>query len=842
MVKKLLKIVGILMGLLLILLLLAPFLFKGSLEDLLKKNINKNLNATVSWEDMDLSLLSSFPNAAVTIEGFSVVNHAPFEGDTLASGSKLKLNMGLRELFKKGDEPIEVNSLLLDETDVAIVVDSLGNANYDIGKKSETVSDEDEVSKDSGFTFSLQKYEIKDSNIDYADDASGTYFMLKDFNHTGKGDFSAATSTLETQTNALASFKINDVEYLSNNVLALDADFEMDLENQKYTFLENEAKINELPLTFNGFVQVLEEGSDIDLTFTTPSSDFKNFLAVIPKVYVKEIKDVQTTGSFEVNGMVKGIANDNRIPTLDVHVKSDNASFKYPELPKAVRNISIDARLKNETGITEDTYLTIGGVTFKVDDEIFTANGSIHNLTRNALVNLALKGTLNLANIEQVLPLELEQDLTGIFTADVTSRFDMQSIENEQYERIQSTGTARLTDFNYSDPAFNNPIVISEADVNLSPGNIVLNAFEANSGSTDISATGNIQNLIPWIMAKQDLKGRFTVQSDTFNINDFMASEDSSEAGDGESTNSETVNEAIKIPDFLDATMDFTANKVIYDNVELDNTAGTVTVREETAYLSNVTSKILGGDVAFSGNVSTLSETPTFSMNLDLQKIDIASSFQNLNLLKYLAPIAQALDGDLSTTLELQGNLDENLVPDLNTLAGNALARVLTAEINAQNAPVLTQLDEQLPFLRINELSLRDVAAALSFDNGNIEVAPFEFEVEDVKVQLSGTHGLDKSMSYNANVDVPAKYLGNEVTTLLQKLDPKDAAEMSVNVPIGVSGTLTNPSVSLDTRGAVSEITRQIIEKQKEELQNTGVDILQDILGGNNKPNDSTTT
>ena len=114
MIKKLLKIVGIVMGLLLILLLLAPFLFKGSLEDLLKKNINKNLNATVTWEDMDLSLIRSFPNASVTIHGYSVVNHAPFEGDTLARGSRLKLNMGLRELFKKSDEAIEVNSLLLE--------------------------------------------------------------------------------------------------------------------------------------------------------------------------------------------------------------------------------------------------------------------------------------------------------------------------------------------------------------------------------------------------------------------------------------------------------------------------------------------------------------------------------------------------------------------------------------------------------------------------------------------------------------------------------------------------------------------------------------------------------
>ncbi len=849
MLRKLLKILGILTGVVLLLLFLAPFLFKGTLEDLLKKNINKNLNATVSWEAMDLSLFKNFPNAAVTIKDFSVINHAPFEGDTLASGSELRLNMGLRELFKRGEEPVDVRSLLLDEALVNIVVDSLGNANYDIGKKDENAGSEEETtSEDQGFTFSLQKYEIRSSEIRYQDDASQLYFLLKDFNHEGKGDLSAATSTLETQTNTLATFRIDDIEYLSDNALALDADFEMDLENQKYTFLENEARINELPLTFNGFVQVLEDGSNVDVTFETPSSDFKNFLAVIPRVYVKEIKDVQTTGNFEVNGAVKGLANEERIPTLDIHVASDNASFKYPDLPKAVRNISIDARLKNDTGLAKDTYLTIGGVTFKVDDEIFTANGSIYNLTENALVNLALKGTLNLANIEQVLPLELEQDLTGVFKADVTSRFDMRSIENEQYERIESTGTARLTDFNYSDPAFNNPIEISVADADFKPGTITLNSFEAKTGTTDVSATGDIENLIPWIMAKQDLKGRFAVQSETFNLNDFMTSE-VAETTESDGTRSpESAEEAIKIPDFLDATLDFTANKVIYDNVELDQASGTVTVREETAYLQNVKSQIFGGDVAFSGNVSTLNETPTFSMNLDLQKVDIASSFQALSLLKYLAPVAQALDGDLNTTLELSGQLDDNLVPDLKTLAGNALAQVLTAEINAQNAPVLSQLDQQLPFLRINQLSLQDVGTALTFDNGNIEVAPFEFEVEDVKVRVSGRHGLDKTMDYNASVDVPARLMGSEVTRLLQKLDPKDAEEMTVAIPIGVSGTITNPAVNVNTESAVGQLTQKIIDKQKEELQDKGINILEDLIGGGSAKdstsvkNDSTTT
>ncbi|NNM22935.1 MAG: AsmA family protein [Flavobacteriaceae bacterium] len=838
--KKILKITGVLFLLLLVFLLLAPFLFKGSLEELLKKNLNDNLNATVSWEEMDLSLFSSFPDAAVVINYYSVINKAPFDGDTLATGRQLKLDLGLTQLFKSNDEPIKIDALQLDEAYVNIKIDSLGRANYDIAKDDDPGTEqEDNSATENGFTFALDHYEINNSRINYLDKASGTFLRLQEVNHEGNGDLSLDLTELQTTTNALVSLQIGEVEYMEDNSISLDAVLQLDLENQKYTFKENEAKVNELPLTFQGFVQVNENDTEMDLSFRTPSSDFRNFLAVIPKVYVKNLDGVSTSGDFTVDGILKGVINDTHIPTMDIKVNSNNASFKYPDLPKAVRNISIDARLKNDTGIAEDTYLTIGGLTFRIDDEIFKANGSIRNLTGNALVNMAINGTLDLAKIEQVLPIELDQDLSGVFNANVTTNFDMRSVETEQYQNIKTTGTASLKNFEYNDPAFKDKIYIQEAAVKMTPGNITLNKMIATTGQTDIDATGNIQNLIPWIMAKQDLKGRFNVHSNTFNVNDFMASDEVTEKERNAAESSQVAGDGIRIPDFMDATLDFDAKKVIYDNVVLDNTTGTVTIADETATLKNVRSKALGGDIALAGNVNTSETTPTFNMNLDLQKIDINESFGKLSLLKYLAPIAQALDGDLNTTLNLSGTLNNDLTPNLQSLAGNAIAQVLTAQVNPQRTPLLSRLGEQVQFLNLEKLSLRDVSTALDFKDGKITVQPFEFDVKGITVRAGGSHGLDKSISYDLNMDVPARYLGGEVNSLLAKLDPKEANQMTVQVPISLKGSMTQPQIDLNMQAAVNTLTQKLIQRQKEELTTKGIDILENMIGGNKKTKDS---
>ncbi len=834
--KKALKIFGIILGIFIVLLLASPFIFKGSLEKMLKRAINENLNATVAWEDLDLSLFSSFPNAALQLNNFNITNKAPFDGDTLASGKSLKLEMGIMQLFKSKD--LKIDAAKIDGAFINIKIDSLGNANYEVALKDDAPIKPDETDTQEGFTFALKNYEIKNSRISYLDESSKTYLVLTDFQHTGSGDLSQEISNLNTHTTALASFKMDDTEYLTSNRISLDAIFQLDLKNQKYTFLQNEARINDLPLTFDGFVQINENNNEVDITFKTPSSDFKNFLAVIPAAYVKQISDVKTTGNFTVNGVIKGIVDSLHIPTLDIKVASSNASFKYPDLPKTVDNITIDAQLKNETGLIKDTYLNIPKLTFRIDGEPFRINGSIKNMTENPMVNMEMQGTLNLANIKQVLPIEMEQNLSGIFTADIIANFDMESVEKEQYQKIDARGTASLTGFNY-DAGFKKELKISSASLSLQSGTITLKELNAKTGQTDIMASGNIQNLIPFLMNKQQLKGRFGVKSNVFNVNDFMAVENTSTKDEASKTESnsqkQSTSEAIKIPDFLDATLDFNANTVIYDNLELKNAKGTATIQNETIAISNFTSDIFGGNIALSGNVSTKGETPTFSMKLDLSKIDIDQSFEKLEMFQYLVPIAKAFNGSLNTKFELTGQLTKDLSPNLSTLAGSALAQILTAEVDPKQTPLLSALGDKVSFLNLDKLSLRDVSTNFAFNNGKIEVKPFHFDVKGINVAVAGTHGLDKTMDYNLTLDVPAKYLGSEVTKLLQNLDPKDANNMSVALPIGLKGTFTNPQISLNTKTAINQLTQELLAKQKDKLIEKGKGMLGDFLEGKTK-------
>jgi hypothetical protein len=843
--KKALKIIGIILAVIFFLLLAIPFAFQSQIKDMVKRFMNENVNAQVEFSDVSLSLIRSFPQAHVEVEDLVITNFKPFEGETFVTAKNIAFTISVNELFKtSSDEPIVVNSISIDEALLTLKTDALGNNNYDITKEKENTSNKTDDSHN-GFSFDIEDYNINNSAITYLDAISKIEMYLTELNHSGHGTFSADNSELDTQTTTKVSFSMDSTKYLNNNIIKLDALIGLDLNNQKYTFKDNKAYINQLPLEFKGYVQLIEDGQDMDITFENPESSFKDFLAVIPEAYSKDIDEVETTGDFKVSGVIKGKMTEETIPTLDIHITSNNASFKYPNLPKRVSNISIDTAIKNETGLADDTYVDLKTFNFKIDDDVFKASALLKNLTKNMFVNADIDGTLNLGNITKAYPVDFDKELSGILKAKLNTQFDMNAIETNAFNRIKNNGSMSVTDFVFSSQDIVNPIQISKADITFNPGNIKLNSFDARTGTSDFSATGNIKNLLGFLLSDKKLQGNFDVNSNNFVISDFMVEDEA--ASDASNKNTST-SESLKIPDFLDCSINANAQTVVYDNLTLNNVKGTLAIKDQEAELRNMTSNLFDGALAISGKVSTKTDIPVFNLNLGADGFDISKSFKGLDLLQNLAPIAKALQGKLNTTIHLQGTLDNEFSPDLNTISGDAFAELLTTSIDPKQGSVLSKLEGAIDFVDFSKLNLKDLKANLEFADGKVNVKPFNLKYDDIAIQVSGSHGFDKTLDYNAVFKVPAKYLGSDINRLIGKINDPETNNITIPVTANITGNYMNPTIKTDLSSGVSNLTKQLIEIEKQKLLNQGTDQVKDLLGGflgddkTNTPKDSTST
>lgn len=826
--KKILKWTTIVLGIIIVALAAAPFLFKDKIQQMVIRAINNNLEATVDFDKIDLSLFRSFPMANVSIQKLSVINKAPFEGDTLVYSDRIDLKMSVKELFKSADETIEVEYFSIKDTQVNLIFNPDGLGNFDIAIKSDEDKEED-TSEDSGFSMKLQGYEVENLKFTYLDQASNMKMVLDKINHKGTGDFTNSVVDLDTYTSAVASFDMDDTNYLNNVNLILDADLSLDLENSKYTFKENMARINKLPLEFDGFLQLKEEGQEYDLTFNTPTTSFSNFLGLIPSAYSGELENITTTGDFSVKGFVKGILSETTIPQFDIAMASDNASFKYPDLPKTVQNIIIDAKVRNETGLTKDIYVDLDQLSFKIDQDVFNAKAKLRNVTENMLVDANLNGTINLANLSQAYPIQLEKDLKGVLRADVGLSLDMLSIEQEQYENVKAQGTLNLTGFEYDGEELAKPLVISEADLKFNPSHVALNKLDAKTGKSDIQATGTLDNFYGFMFKDQTLKANFNLTSNHLEVADLMTTS-TTETSSEETTAAPS--EDFKIPSFLDCIISAKASTVVYDNLTLKNVSGKLTIKDETVALQNVVTSIFGGNIGLEGTVSTKGIKPLFDMNLNLNALDISSAFTQLEMLEKIAPIAGVISGKINSTIKLNGKLDaKELTPDLATLTGDLMGQFLETKINADKSKLLSSLDSHLNFIDFEKLNIDKLKTHLTFENGKVNIQPIDLSYDDINIELGGTHGFDQSMNYGVTFDVPAKYLGKEVTGLLANLSGNEANTMTVPIKANITGDFSNPKIQTDMKQVVTNLTNQIVEKQKTELVNKGKDALEEAIG-----------
>lgn len=837
--KKILIIIGGIFLLFVLALFIIPVMFKGIIKEKVQNVINENLNATVHFSDVSVSFFRDFPNVRLSIDNIEVLNHTPFEGDTLFSASAIHLSLNASDIFKSSEQPYRILGFDMENATAYVHINKQGEANYNITqeaqKPKETPNDNAETTEMP--SFDIQQYQIKNMRVVYIDDSSEIKMVVDSLYHLGSGHLVNNELELSTVSKAQITAINKGVSYLNKMPVSLDAVLGINLQTQTYTFKNNIAKIVNLPLIFNGSVQILESSQKYDISFETPTSAFDNFLMLIPPAYLKSVEDVQTQGEFFVKGGVNGELTDKQIPKIDIQIQAKNAQFKYPSLPKSIEQIAVDAQILNTTGKLEDTSLKISNLGFKIDEDIFNAQAKVTNITTNPRVAIQAKGILNLANIAQAYPVSFKEDLKGVLNMDFQVDFDMKSIENNQYQKVNAIGTVSLSDMKYNTIELPHTLNINSAKLNLNFKNDSSYAdvtnFQASTGETDINFSGRVENLYGFLFGNQNIKGDFLLKSNFFSVNDFLVPSNSlqSEAKTAE-TKAEATTTQMKIPSFLDCNFKAEAKQVAYSTFRLKNASGILIVKNESVHLKKLNFELFDGTFSMDAVVSTQKDIPSFSVEMDINKVDIPQSFSQIEMLKSIAPIANIVQGGLSSKLHFSSNLNTDFTPDINTLSADIRAKFSDAKIKDNpDSPLLKALSSQLKFLNVSQMDLNKLNVDLSVNQGRVIFKPFQLNIADASVQISGTHGLDQSMDYQLTVDLPSKYLGSEVGQWIAKLPSQQQKSFqTVSLPITVKGSLKQPVVQANVAKVSQDLTQKLIESVKQSATEKGLKALNDIF------------
>lgn len=838
--KRILKWSGISLLLLLVLIIIAPFIFKDKIVQIVKDEANNNLNAKVDFGDFDLTLFSSFPDFRFKIQNVSVINVEPFKGDTLAYIKELSFDLNIKSVIS-GDK-YQVNSLVIDEPKINGIVMHDGKANWDIAKaSSDTTAAAPADTTATKFALKLKSLEIKHANITYNDMQGNMSAVLKDMNYTLSGDFTQDNFLLSNLLEiAELSYNMGGVGYLTKAKTRFKADIDMDMPNMKFTFKENELSLNDLGLSFDGFVSMPKEDITMDLKFAAKQTEFKSILSLIPSVYSKDFASVKTEGSLKLNGKAAGTMHtsadgkSDTYPSFEVNLGIANAMFKYPSLPKSVNNINIDVHVENKKDYLDATVVDVNKFHLEMAGNPIDMWAHVKTPISDPDLSAEIKGIINMASVKEFVPLEKGDEMSGVVKADISAAGRMSSIDKKEYDKFKMAGSLEIDKMNYKTTTLPYAAMLNMMKLNFTNQYVELAGFDALMGKSDVRANGKIDNFLQYIFKDSLIKGNFNVQSNFMDLNELMSSSTTETAAAQPAATDTAAMTVAEVPGNIDFNLNANFVKVLYDNLTIDNMVGNIVVRQKKVDMTNLNLGLLGGKVLMNGYYETTNpKKPTVDLTFKVDNFDIQKTFAAFNTVQKLAPIGQYAKGMFTATLEnFKAELDQTMSPILSSLHGNGVFK--TNSVSIGGFPAFTKLGEALKIEQLKNLTLQNVVADYEFKDGRVFLRnPVKVKIDKIDAEITGSTGFDQTIDYNWKMTVPTEMFGaqanNMVGSLLGQANAAAGTNLSmpktVKVNVGFGGTVTNPTVKTGTKagetgGTVKDqLVGTVKDKANEEAQ-----------------------
>ncbi|MDP4267011.1 MAG: AsmA-like C-terminal region-containing protein [Bacteroidota bacterium] len=819
-VKKVLIIFGIIILLVIIAGIIIPFVYKDKIIEKAKTEVNANLNAKVNWKDFSLSVFKSFPDITLSVNDLSIVGVNEFNGDTLTGVKNFNITLDIMSVIK--GEKMEIKIIELENPRIFAKVLKDGKASWDITKPSADTTKK-APSKPVSFKLSLKGFIIDNAYIVYEDDTKNLKLLMKNVNHKLKGDFTQDNFTMTTKTMIdELSCSYGGVKYLSKVKTDLKMDLDMDMKNMKFTFNKNELVMNDLTLSFDGFISMPKEDIVMDFKYGLKKTEFKNIMSMIPAVYTKDFDKVKSSGRLALDGFVKGTYNDKSLPGYGVNMLIENGMFQYPSLPTAVKNVQLNLKVNNNDGVTDHTVINLSKLHFELGQDQFDAKLNVKTPVSDAQIDAIFKGRVNLAEISRFVPLEAGTKISGLLTTDITAKGRMSSIDKKRYEEFDAKGNLKITNLYYASKEMPVPTDVKEINLTFNPKNVTLNNFESKIGKTDIKANGTLDNFIAYAVRNETIKGKLNLVSNYMDINEFMGSENASaKQANVKDTSHLTL---IEIPGNVDFEMNASIKKLLYDKIDISNVKGNLIVRDRKVDLKDLKMNLLDGSLGLNGSYDTkVPKKAKVDMNFNITDFDIKKTFMAFVTMKKLAPIANSCKGKFTCNLSMKTDLDKKMEPVLNTLNGGG--KLQTKSVIIESSETMNKIAGALKMDKYRNPELKNLNISFKFADGKVNVEPFNTSIAGTKATISGYNGFDQTLAYKIGFEIPKSEFGKQANDVLNNMVAK-ANSKGANFSVGsmvkvdalVSGTVTNPKVSVNLKGAAENVAEDLKSKAKEEL------------------------
>lgn len=694
------------------------------IKSLAVNEVGKVLGRKVMVEKAGVSI---FPVLGVSLRGVEIANttRPGFSEESFVKIDQFVVQIVFASLIKK--QP-EISKIIIKKPQIIVEIDSNGAWNYDdmaIMVKDSTVKKE----KKSGglpvlpVPLSLKMFVIENGTISYRDSRSGQEVVIGALNEKIKFTIDKKLEDITTSGELVlskVSLKTKEIKKpLSNLTITLSHDIGANLVAGTANVKMLRLSLQKVFLNVVGTVTDLNTTPNYNLTLQSEDIAIEDLLREVPVELAPMITKLTAAGVLQLGVAVKGSVEEGAPLPVSGTLGLKDVMVKYTDLPKSLNSI-------NAAISFTDNSISVTSFRMLFGENPVECKAHVVNF-KKPQIDLSLRARVKLDDVKEMIVLPPGASLGGTMSVDVSAQGEA---DPANPQNLAINGKLDLIEVAALWPPLVIPAVIN-GGFSLS-NKAIGEKLSVVIGQSSLSMNAAVSNYLTIVFPDSTKKLPrptidFSLASPLLNVDAFMppAKKDPNELVKKEQERGVLL--LAPLPG-IDMQGTVTAQTIISNGLTMKNMKMQVKVVRDIADIA-VTTGFAGGTIAETIHAD-LQNTKSVSINnkLAIQQLEVNDLMSILGgfiqptnpLAKELKNIQQSLFGtiQLTSSLSARGGTAEALTQ---SLSGEIAAKVTNGKIaNSLAVKKLSGVVEK--FVKINDITFRDLSAQLKIANANVLV------------------------------------------------------------------------------------------------------------------------
>lgn len=708
------------------------FAYEDKIKQYSIEQINKNIDAKIKVDFIDLSFLSHFPNASL---GFKNVKILPKDDDAkevLIIADNVYLSFDIFDILTQN---YLLKNVIINGAKINLAIDKNGDHNFHILKPSNN-------NDSAKFFLNLNSVKITESYFFYNNEATTQKLDLFINKAKLNGNFSSDNFKINlTGENIIKNFTNNNRQIIADKSVSLDVVFTAEPNSGIYKLSKGNIAYQGIPMDITGSLSLYLNTLKIDAEIKVANLDIQSAISNLPDDSQSSLKDYKLKGLLSFNASVNGYIGGSETPHIQLTSDLKNASFFLKAQNTTFNNVQMQFAYNNGKNNTlKSSVIHIKNLKSNSSIGDFSGQIEVANLWRPQ-IKMEIASNLHLDKLKTLLAMDTIKTMSG--------DANLQSWINLSLKYVDSTNSWGLNNISMNHNftlknasfAFNNSQIkydSIEAIGKIENNNIDVKSFIIYSNQTKLKGNILISNLPIEVFQKTHQKLNITgdIAANQLAFDQIVSAFPSSESTDSRFSNDIYLNLDLDIGNFE------------YQNIKASNIIGKLVMNNRKLYSNSTSLNAFGGKIITSFLMDG-SEQGVYHFISDgtVSKVNISNAFAQLNNFGQETITNKNIKGSLHSTYNFKTDFDVNwniIKPSVE----------LSAELEISEGELvgMTSLNALRDYTKIDDFSnihFSTLKNNIYIKNEKITIPDMEIHSDKMNIDLYGIHDFDNKYEYH---------------------------------------------------------------------------------------------